>query len=49
MFETTKYSVCMKNATEDVKSKASIISVKDNNHNGVYWTLKKLLKEIRAK
>lgn len=43
MFEVAGISVLMKNAKHDLKDKATMVSVKDNNHNGIYYTLKKLL------
>ena len=46
MLALAKYPVVMKNAREDMKKNAYMISVKDNNHNGVYFTLKKLLRDI---
>lgn len=36
--------VAMKNGKPQLKEKADILSAKDNNHNGIYFTLKKLLK-----
>ena len=44
MFEVAGTAVLMSNAKYDLKEKANMISVKDNNHNGIYHTLKKLLK-----
>ena len=43
MFEAAGTAVLMSNAKYDLKDKATMISVKDNNHNGIYYTLKKLL------
>ena len=44
MFEYVKTSVAMKNAKGGIEKIASTISIKDNDHNGIYHTLKKLLK-----
>ena len=44
MFEVAGISVLMSNAKYDLKEKATMVSVKDNNHNGIYHTLKKLLR-----
>ena len=44
MFEVAGTAVLMKNAKYDLKDKASMISLKDNDHNGIYHTLKQLLK-----
>ena len=46
MFENAHYSVAMVNGKESLKSKAKIVSFKDNDHNGIYHTLKHILKEI---
>jgi hypothetical protein len=43
MFEAAGVSVLMKNAKYDLKEKVTMVSLKDNNHNGIYYTLKKLL------
>ena len=43
MFEVAGTSVLMSNAKYDLKDKTTMVSVKDNNHNGIYHTLKKLL------
>ena len=43
MFEVAGISVLMSNAKYDLKEKATMVSVKDNNHNGVYHTLKRIL------
>ena len=44
MFEVAGTSVLMKNAKyEFLKDKTTMISIKDNDHNGIYHTLKKLL------
>ena len=45
MFGIAKTSVAMKNSKEVLLKEATHVSVKDNNHNGIYFTLKKLLKE----
>ena len=44
MFEYAKTSVLMKNAKYDLSNKTTMVSIKDNDHNGIYYTLKKLLK-----
>ena len=44
MFEYAGTAVAMKNAKGGIDKKAHVISVKDNDHNGIYHTLKKLLK-----
>lgn len=44
MFEYAKTSVLMSNAKYDLKEKTTMISLKDNDHNGIYYTLKKILK-----
>lgn len=49
MFEYAKTSVMMSNARYDLKDKVTMISVKDNDHNGIYYTLKKIFKENNAK
>lgn len=46
MFKHGKYSVAMKNGRDELKKYAYMISSKDNNHNGVYFSLKKILKLI---
>lgn len=43
MFEFAKTSVLMSNAKYDIKEKATMVSLKDNDHNGIYYTLKKIL------
>ena len=43
MFEVAGTSVLMSNAIHDLKEKTTMISIKDNDHNGIYHTLKKLL------
>lgn len=43
LFQFVKTSVAMKNSRSYVKEKATMVSLKDNNHNGIYHTLKKLL------
>ena len=44
MFEFAKTSVLMSNAKYDLKEKVTMVSVKDNDHDGIYHTLKKILK-----
>lgn len=44
LFEYANISVAMKNSISFIKEKASMVSIKDNNHNGIYYTLKKILK-----
>jgi hypothetical protein len=44
MFEVAGTSILMSNAKHDLKEKTTMVSVKDNDHNGIYHTLKKLLK-----
>ena len=44
MFEVAGTSVLMSNAKYDLKDKTTMVSVKDNNHNGIYHTLKRLLR-----
>lgn len=44
MFELAKTSVLMKNAKYDLKDKVTYVSFKDNDHNGIYYTLKKIFK-----
>ena len=44
MFEVAGTSVLMSNAKYDLKDKTTMVSIKDNNHNGIYHTLKKLLR-----
>lgn len=43
MFNAAGTSVLMKNSAYDLKEKTTMISLKDNNHNGIYHTLKKIL------
>jgi len=43
MFEVAGTSVLMCNAKHDLKEKTTMVSIKDNDHNGIYHTLKKLL------
>lgn len=45
LFESAGISVAMKNAHQRIKEKATMASIKDNNHNGIYYTLKKLIKQ----
>lgn len=44
MFEFAKTSVLMSNAKFDLKDKVTMVSLKDNNHNGIVPTLKKILR-----
>lgn len=44
MFEYAGISVAMKNCKGGIEQKATTISIKDNDHNGIYHTLKNLLK-----
>jgi Cof subfamily protein (haloacid dehalogenase superfamily) len=44
LFAEAGISVAMKNADKRIKEKATMISIKDNNHNGIYYTLKYLNK-----
>lgn len=46
MFDHAGISVAMKNAKGKLKEKANMISLKDNDHNGIYYTLKRIMKEI---
>lgn len=45
MFEFAKTSVLMSNAKYDLKDKVTMVSVKDNDHDGIYYTLKQILKK----
>jgi len=44
MFEYAKTSVLMSNAKYDLKDKVTMVSLRDNDHDGIYYTLKKILK-----
>ena len=44
MLNEAEFSVAMKNGKEVLKEHAKIISIKDNDHNGIYHTLKKIFK-----
>lgn len=44
MFEAAGTSVLMKNAKYDLKDKATMVSLRDNDHDGIYYTLKQILK-----
>ena len=44
MFEVAGTSVLMSNAKHDLKEKTTMVSIKDNDHNGIYHTLKRLLR-----
>ena len=46
MFEHAGISVAMSNGKELLKDKANMISIKDNDHNGIYHTLKKIFSRI---
>ena len=46
MFEFAGISVAMVNGKESLKSSAKMISLKDTDHDGIYHTLKKILKGI---
>lgn len=43
LFKHAKISVAMKNGSNDLKKDATLVSIKDNNHNGIYYTLKNLI------
>lgn len=43
MFDFVDTSVMMSNAKKEMKN-AKMVSIKDNNHDGIYYTLRKLLK-----
>ena len=47
MFEFAGISVAMINGKESLKQSSNLISLKDNNHNGIYHTLKKILKQFK--
>lgn len=44
MFSAAKTSVLMKNSTYNLQEKTTMVSIKDNNHNGIFFTLRKLLR-----
>jgi len=44
MFEVAGTSVLMINSHYDLAKAATMMSVKDNNHNGIFYTLRKILK-----
>lgn len=44
MFEYVGIGVAMKNSKSILKKQATYITEKDNNHNGIYFALKKILK-----
>jgi Cof subfamily protein (haloacid dehalogenase superfamily) len=46
MIKWAKIGVAMKNASEELKSHAKYITKYDNNHNGIYFALKSILKNI---
>lgn len=44
LFNAVGTSVSMSNSKDNLKTISTMVSEKDNNHNGIYYTLKKLLK-----
>lgn len=46
MFHGAGTAVAMKNGKESLKDHATIVTEKDNDHNGIYHTLKKILKNL---
>ena len=46
MFKRAGVSVAMVNGKESLKKQAHLVSFKDNDHDGIYHTLKHILKEI---
>lgn len=46
MFEHAGISVAMSNGRDSLKSKANMISIKDNDHNGIYHTLKRIFSRL---
>lgn len=44
MLEWAGIGVAMKNASEELKEHADIVTKKDNNHNGIYHALKSIIK-----
>ena len=44
MFDVAGISIAMKNGKDSLKKWATHISLKDNNHNGIYYTLKAFFK-----
>lgn len=46
MFEFAGISVAMSNGKDSLKKAANHVSIKDNNHNGIYHTLKQILKRF---
>ena len=46
MLKMAHYSVAMKNGKETLKEYAKTITTKDNDHNGIYFALKMILREI---
>ena len=44
MLKWANIGVAMANAHQDVKDIANIVTEKDNNNNGIYYTLKELIK-----
>lgn len=49
MLEWAKIGVAMKNASEELKPYADYITKKDNDHNGIYFALKGILKNLNKK
>lgn len=47
LFPSGGISVAMKNSHDDIKKYANMVSLKDNNHDGVYYTLKKIIKSFK--
>lgn len=47
MFEYAHYSIAMSNGKESLKKSAKYISIRDNDHNGIYHTLKKLFSSFK--
>ena len=46
MFEFAGISVAMSNGKDSLKKAANHVSIRDNNHNGIYHTLKQILKRF---
>lgn len=46
MFDISGISVAMSNGKDSLKDNAKLISLKDNNHNGIYHTLKKIMRDM---
>lgn len=45
MFDASNTSVLMKNAKYDLKDRVTMVSKKDNDHDGIYYTLKEILED----